>query len=313
MRTRSSLLGLLVVTALFAAPPSVQAQAGSPFAAACVAEGGTSAVCGRAAVAAEWLTSSAGLLAGAVSMTPDLYRTLGFRTDGGTPRSAIDFRIGFASTRHPSLASPTTTDAIERTQLALGLGGELAVFDGFQPYPTLGGVLSADLLAGYTWIPWSESVGYDRASNYRTVGVRMGLMRESFSVPGIALTVSRSWGSTLIYEGDPGIASVNPGLTALRLAVGKDVFGVGVHAALGRNWADSDARIGGDFGAGQIFAEAELDHSRTTAQVGASLNFLVVRVEADLGWGLGSGGPAIDGFAAEGGALFGALAVRLIL
>lgn len=303
---------LIAVLAL-AWPTAASGQQFVDFGAACVDVGGAQAACRAAAVAAEWLTSDAGLLATGVALTPAPERTLGYRTQGGAPRSALDIRIGFAPIRHPDLSADAPERALERTQVALSAGFSMGLFDGFQPYPTLGGVLSADAFGGYTWIPWSESDGYDRASNYRTVGVRIGLMRESFSVPGIAVSASRSWGSTLIYAGDPAIASVQPAVTAVRLALGKDVYGVGVHGSLGRNWTDATARIGGDFGSGQVFTQADLDASRTVANVGASLNFLVVQIQGDLGWGLGAGGPELPGFAASENPWFGALSVRLLL
>jgi len=278
----------------------------------CVAQGAGASACAAAAAGATWLASGAGLLASTVALTPDLYRTLGFRTEGGKPRTALDVRFGFGQVRHPALASSDPSVALDRSQVAIGVGGEIALFDGFQLYPTLGGVLSADVLAGYTWIPWPTDQGYERASSYRTLGVRVGLLRESFSVPGIAATVAKSWGSTAIFAGDTAVVSLDPSATHLKLAVGKDLYGVGVHAAVGRNWSDADARIGGDFGQGQVLAGGKIDHARTTAQLGASLNFLVLRIQADVGWGLGAGGPETEQFAAEEGALFGAIAVRLI-
>ena len=315
MRRRFGTGGLVAMVSAFTAvtPSPAAAQSSDQLAADCTAAGGTMASCSVSATAASWMTRGAGLLAAASTVTPDLHRTVGRRTPGGTPRSGFDLRVAFAPFSHPTLPN-TGTGAIERTQLAIGAGAVFGLFEGLQLYPAVGGVLSVDALLGFSWIMLPESEGYEGRTTVRTFGGRLGLVRESFSVPGIALTVLRSLGDNVIYTGDAGVITVDPSTTATRLAIGKDLLGLGLHAAVGRDWTSSNARLGvlDAEGVTAIF-DGELDGSRTVAQGGVSLNFLVIRGQADLGWAFGGGGPSHPGLDSEGGSLFGSLAVRLIL
>lgn len=299
------------LTALLAT--GLGAQSAERIASVCSGGGGVPAGCDAGAAAASWMTAAGGLLASAATLSPDLHRTIGRRMPEGAPRVGVDIRLAFAPISHPALISGS--DAIvDRTQLAVGVGGAIGFFDGLQLYPGLGGVLSIDGLVGYTFIRLPEAEGYESKADVQTFGVRLGLVRESFSAPGVALTVVRSLSDPLIFTGDSSVVNTDISTTSTRLAIGKDVLGLGLHASIGRDWVSSNVRIGVPaIGGGTAVVDGTLDQPRTVVQGGASLNFLVIRIQADAGWGLGGGRPAYPGLDPDAGSFFGSLAVRLIL
>lgn len=306
--------GALIVVLGLAGADAAAGQTVAELSSACATAGGAVAGCDLASSATAWLTSGAGLLSSAVTAGPDLHRTVGRRTADGPPRTGFDLRVAMAPLAHPSLPA-SGSGVVDRNQLALGVGAVIGLYEGLQPYPAFGGVFSFDALLGYSWLFLPEGEGYEGRSDIQSFGLRLGLLRESFSAPGIAITVMRSLGDPIIYSGDAEqVVNVDPSTTTLRLAIGKDLFGVGVHAAIGQDRMSSNVRMGvpTDTDAVLIF-DGEFDTTRTVAQAGASLNFLVVRAQADVGWGFGGAGPAHPGLDPDGGSLFGSLSVRLIL
>lgn len=314
LRKPLRLSALFLVLAGWTGAEAVAGQSVTELSSACAAAGGSTAACDVASSATAWLTSGAGLLSSAVTAGPDLHRTVGRRTADGPPRTGFDLRVAMAPLAHPSLPA-SGTGVVDRNQLALGVGAVIGLYEGLQPYPAFGGVFSLDALLGYSWLFLPESEGYEGRSDIQTFGVRIGLLRESFSAPGIAITVLRSLGDPVIYSGAAEqVVNVDPSTTTLRLAIGKDLLGVGVHAAIGQDRMSSNVRMGVPTDGGQILIfDGEYDTTRTVAQAGASLNFLVIRAQADVGWGFGGAGPAHPGLDADGGSLFGSLSVRLIL
>jgi len=289
------------------------AQNAQELAATCVSVGGATAACDAGASAASWIMAGASLLASASATTPDLHRTVGRRAPGGTPRTGFDVRIAFAPLAHPAL-SASGSGVVDRTQIALGIGAVIGVYEGLQLYPAVGGVFALDGLLGYTRVNLPTDLGYEKSADVQTFGVRLGLLRESFSAPGVAVTVIRSLGDPLIYTGEGSVVNVDPTTTAVRLAAGKDLLGLGLHAAIGRDWMTSNVRLGVPGSVdGTAVIDGTLDRVRSVVQIGASMNFLIVRIQADAGVARGGGGPAFGGLDSEGGSVFGALAVRLIL
>jgi hypothetical protein len=199
---------------------------------------------------------------------------------------------------------------VDQIQFGAQAALQVGVFEGFQPYPTVGGLLAADLIAGLGWMWLPASDGYDGAVRATSVGVRIGLLRESFNAPGVAFTYARVWVDDLLLGPAMEVES-DPAVHALRLAVGKDLGGVGVHVAVGRDRVGNDVRIG----AGETASlEDHFSGKTTVVAAGASLNYLVVRLEAEAGWAFGrSGDPQIvPGFDPGEGTPLGGLSVRLI-
>jgi len=188
--------------------------------------------------------------------------------------------------------------------------GASGVFDGFRPIPSVGGVLSLDAFASLDrlFLPGSITNGGVWSGSG---GVRVGLIRESFTAPGVS--VDLSWGRTqevdlLDSEGNPALA-VQGRTRAARLSVGKDLGGLGLVAGAGRNWLDLPTRFFvGATGSGEVST------TRDVLFGGVTLNFLVVQLNGELGW---SGGSELDALTdplveTGGDDLFGTVTVRLV-
>ena len=86
---------------------------------------------------------------------------------------------------------------------------------------------------------------------------------------------------------------------------------MGVRAAWGRDWVRSEVAIGSSPGAG---LEDSFERRVDVLSAGVTLNYVVVRLEADLGWALGAGDDPVQvpGFDPTEGTPLGGLSVRII-
>jgi hypothetical protein len=194
----------------------------------------------------------------------------------------------------------------------------VGLFDGFSPKPTVGGVLGLDLLVTGDWVFLPEGDGFDGSAAAWGYGVRLGVVRESFSLPGITLSATRRHG------GDVGIAPPGVGVavelrdpvtTALRAEVGKEFWGVGFLVGAGWDRYDADARVALGDGSVELTGTDPVDADRAVFFAGLARTFVVWQLSAEFGWaqGVGGGLPEYSGFDAEEGTLFGTLALRLTL
>ncbi len=273
-------------------------------------------------VAARSLQAQIGLMSGLGSEVPGSPSTLGKRL-GTTPRVAASIRAGFMRGAVPDLGDAGGAPSRELTYMLPSVIGGVAVglFDGLSPVPTLGGIFSIDALGSIALVLPPTSDGFSGKATSGSLGVRVGLLRESFSVPGVAVSVTRRWiGAVSLGDSTDAARSfvtVNPNVTAFRATVGKDLLSVGVLAGVGweRYGGSFDARYQGDSGQMTELSKP-LEQSRRIYFGGASMNFLVLQLSAELGWA--------DGFAPVPGYLgapfditardfFGSLAFRLTI
>lgn len=126
----------------------------------------------------------------------------------------------------------------ERTFLARGfhIDATAGIFDGFRIMPTVGGFLSVDLTAraGMLFLPASE----DFSGNVRSysLGARVGVFREGFTVPGVSVSVARHFPGSVTYgptTAGGSDALVDVGVTSWRATVGKDLYAVEFLAGVG--------------------------------------------------------------------------------
>ncbi len=299
----------MAAPALLFGPSSASGQDAASLSAACVAAGGGAGPCARAATSADFLGLSLAAFAAHGSVSPDVQRTLGRRLPGGAPRVGLSVRPAFGGVRHPGVGADPGSEVDD-----VHFGGQAAlqvgIFEGFQPYPTVGGVLAIDLLAGLGWLWLPTSEGYGGAVSAGSLGARIGLLRESFTAPGVAVSYAHAWVGAAEF-GPAAEVRAEPTVQTLRLAVGKDVHGVGLHVAAGRDWVDNDVRLSVP-GAGSL--SDRFESSYTVIALGASLNFVVLRAEAEFGWAFAPKGRPrlVAGFDPEEGVPLGGISIRLI-
>ncbi|MFQ5536907.1 MAG: hypothetical protein ACE5GJ_05585 [Gemmatimonadota bacterium] len=288
---------LAVLLALGSLPRAAAAQSVMELSRPCTAQGALEALCVEAAVVAQALQGGAALLTGPGTEVAGSASTLGRRL-GRTPRLAVSGRAGFAPLGVPDLTASGTNPARKATFLVPSLRGEVTagVFDGFSLIPTVGGILSLDLLAaaGVVFLP--EAEGFNGPVTAFSFGARLGILRESFTTPGISLSYTRRYLGEVTFgealSGSRSVARVDPVVNALRLTVGKDILSVGVMAGVGRDEYGGSARI--DVRGFPAAGIEEFSSHRTLFFGGISWNLLILQISAEGGWARGF--PAVPGY-----------------
>lgn len=313
-----------VAVALLASSLAVQvtAQDAARVRDVCLVAGGSVTPCGEAAVAARALLADVGLLAGLGSEVPGAASTLGRRI-GSTPRIGVSFQFGGLRLGTLDVLDSGAGPVPEASLFVSTVQGSVAVgvLDGFSLLPTVGGFLSVDLVGrvGLLLLPGSE--GFQGNGSSLTLGARVGILRESFTLPGLSLSISRRFVGKVRFgnagTGDPGQIDLDPSITSFRATVGKDLLSVGVMAGVG--WDDysssTDMQVSNGFSS-LVPVVSSLDVGRRIYFVGASMNFLVIQFSAEGGWAQGFkplSGMLGSPFDPTSSTVFGSLALRLTL
>jgi hypothetical protein len=122
--------------------------------------------------------------------------------------------------------------------------------------------------------------------------VRVGIFRESFSLPGVTFSAVRYWSGSIRYgvsSGEGALVQLEPSLTSYRLVAGKDLWPVGVSAGIGwdkyRGSGRFEVRVQ-EGGGGPTVARAAggLHLNRDYLFAGLNYTWLVTQVAAELTW-----------------------------
>jgi hypothetical protein len=209
----------------------------------------------------------------------------------------------------------------------------VGLYGGISPGPTVGGVGSLDLIGSVGVLP-NPGGGFHATPWSGAVGVRLGVLRESFTTPGITLSGMYRrigeirFGTTSAVVPPPYLGSFRAGPTSdwsLRGVVGKRLFSLatGVGAGLDRYSGDESAAWSCPanaecVGTALFNVSAPLAQTRLNAFADLTWISLVFSATAELGWQQG-GSPATvtpptgyEDLVRKGG-LFGTLAFRLTI
>jgi hypothetical protein len=309
--------GVILAVALgLSGVEAVEAQSPGALATACAGgQGGAAGPCAQGAAAAHALQAGLGLLLGAGGPFPASPNTVGQRLHG-SPRFLFEAGLAGATFTHPDLAASGTPQR-RRVALAPRVTAGVGVFEGFSPAPTVGGVGALDLLGEVRLLPVPTFDGLDGRAWAMGVGARFGVLRESFSLPGVTLSAMHRRSGGLDYapaSGAPAFVSVEPRVTSFRGVVGKDLMELGLSG--GVQWD----RIRGDAGVqprreGSVGAwtRRSLPVDRTTWFLGVNRTWVVSQAALEVGWSPGPGAP--EGLSpaapAPGGGISGAFTFRI--
>jgi hypothetical protein len=278
-------------------------------------------------VALQALASAApqlGIAAAGGNPVPGVEGTRGI-TLGIVPKTSLNLRLSTARVRLPNLGDPQAQRSL--TPIALRLGTATRLFDGGAT-----GVGALDLLLEGGVLTGTGDGG--RTGAVLGAGARLGLLRETFGTPGVALSgIFRHVGPVRYgsrCRALPG-CGVGPGGEAdfgvndfsARLTVGKRVGPIGVLGGAGWDrFATTHGSIGyqgtGGFEPVSGTAAADFADSRWSAFANLSYGLTVGSLVAEAGWM--SGGDAVDGYTPPAGGfdpgqgtLFGSIALRVQL
>ncbi|MGW8267275.1 MAG: hypothetical protein ACWGSQ_12990 [Longimicrobiales bacterium] len=251
-------------------------------------------LCHRAALALDGARGGVATAASGGSPVPGSASTMGYRIRG-FPRFALSARAGLTRSSVADLSGePSVVRTNEGFTPSLHLSGTLGLLDGFSLRPAVGGVLSLDVLASSQVLFASKDQGFREGLLGWGVGARIGILRESFTLPGVSVSVTRNWmGSVAVGNLESGGMSeteFDTNVTSLRGVVGKDFLGFGLLAGAGWDRVSGKglirARVLPDGPEGSA-SSSDLSSRRAVFFGGASMTFLILQVSAEAGWSKG--------------------------
>lgn len=331
---RAFALAAVVAAAVAPAFPSPAAAQPLDVAARCaiadVSEA-TRAVCNFVAQGVEMAQPRFGIAAVGGNPVPGTASTVGMRI-GSTPRVSVALRTTGVWVRLPYV--PDAARGASRRAIVPGVAvdGAIGLFQGFSPLPTIGGMGSLDLLASLGFIspPGATAVVNGRVGT-AALGLRLGILRESFLAPGVSVTgmyrliATTTAGDPSLAEGDASYRLSGNSVATVRAAVGKRLLGFGATVGVGYDRFGSDVRVAvrnPDPGPGED-AELRFDvrgvsSTRFTAFANASWTLMVLNLVGELGWQ--AGGERVPGEFPPGASVsprrrgfYGSLAARLTI
>lgn len=222
------------------------------------------------------------------------YSTIGRRL-GSSPRISMDLRFRVARFGMPDMLDGGTGVTAENSVIVYGLTSSITVglLDGFSVAPTVGGILSLDLLASGSLLFLSESDGFVDNEGVLSFGGRLGIFRESFTLPGVTVSATHSFGQHVEWTSAGNESSIGADIstTAVRATIGKDFFTLAVLGGVGWNWDQgemgvqvSNPTIPGGQGTGLLDG---LTTRQTVYFFGLSITRLVFQLSLEGGWANG--------------------------
>lgn len=324
MRTSRSLLATALLVSCFAASVAGQSEINRPCTA--VAPDANRRYCYSIAEAIAVGLPRLGIAFSSGNPVPGAASTLGERV-GSMPRLSGDARITLLSLELPPIGRMNASPEIGATLLTLNIDASVGIFGGIALLPTVGGFASLDLLGSIGTMALPEDEGFDTGRVHSwALGARLGILRESFTAPGISITGvyrrlgSPSFGDRQLQSQDAYFEANSLRVQSLRAVVGKRVLGLGALAGVGIDRYQSEVSFG-QGGSGQPrfdFQVPDFETSRFNAFGSLHWTTLIVSLVGEIGWQ--SGGdeltaplPAGQSTATGQGTLYGGLAVRLAL
>ncbi len=189
---------LLAVSAAMAVPGPSGAQACSPGTCAAPSLTGGAAADRQLAIATvQAVQERVGTAIWGGNPVPGTASTLGLRI-GTTPRVSLSGQLRLVPAELPPLLDMTAVRGRRTLLPGLSAQASLGMLPGWSPVSTVGGVLSVDLIGRLSVVPLSSGAGFETgAAVGGSAGVRLGLLRESFTMPGLSLTGSYGRSSTI--------------------------------------------------------------------------------------------------------------------
>jgi hypothetical protein len=170
------------------------------------------------------------------------------------------------------------------------LSGVVGVLNGFSPLPTVGGVLSLDLTASAQHLFTGGNRGFKEGLWGWGLGLRLGILRESFTLPGVSLSLAHRWLEEASFgpedSQDPAHLEMKSRVTSLRVVAGKDLFGFGTFGGAGWDRISGDGAVNlrlAPEGPETTASRDGLTSDRLTYFAGLSRTFLILQLSAELG------------------------------
>jgi hypothetical protein len=244
------------------------------------------------------------------------------------PRMHFGVRVNFTGAEIPDILNypadprqplPSRSFTIASPQADLSIG----LFNGFQLASTLDGFLAVELLGSLGVLMLSSGQGFqDNAPGYG-LGARVGILRESFTAPGISVSGYYKRTGDIDYgkvaDGDDAQIGLDLDVYSFRTGISKSFVSFGVVVTLGWDRYQSAVAYAVADGTGGMTVVAspeepvDLASERWSAFADLSYVVLFVNIVAELGWQEGQPLSTSRGDELASGKLFGSLGLELTL
>lgn len=255
---------------------------------------------------------------------PGASSTLGMKL-GTVPRISLGGRVTGLKLELPPIEDIRRNDATDALITSFNVDASVGLYSGLSVLPTVAGLASIDLIASFGRLGLPEEDEFNESVTSWGIGARVGILRESFTAPGVSITGMYRGMSDIRFGG--GQASgrgayfelANPRLLSLRAVVGKRLLFIGTMAGVGYDRITSEASFGNDvpvFLTELQFQEDDFKTSRTSLFGGVQWTLLILSGVAEAGWQLGGDAftaplPAGQSSMTDNKAFFGSIALRL--
>lgn len=270
-----------------------------------------SMACERAALAPDALARCRDVVTAVQLVQPEL----GMALAGGNPvlgtASPIGTKFRFIPRIHlggritfVGAAIPDVLDFPDDPQAPLGLREfsvpmpqldvSVGLFDGVRLGSTLAGLGSVELLGSLGPMILPAGEGFENDATGVGLGARIGLIRESFTAPGLSLSGQYKWAGRIRYgsvaRGDDAQFGMDLSATAFRLGLSKSFVAIGLAFTVGWDHYQSDVDFGLADADGALVAVVpageplSLSQDRWSAAVDVSYIVLFLNIAAELGW-----------------------------
>ena len=202
--------------------------------------------CNLAAATAQVIQPRVGLALWGGNPVPGTGSTMGFRV-GSSPRISGSLRFRVVPTTLPPLLDRTRNDARTGLVTGLGLQSSVALVHGTSLLPTVGGFLSVDAIGRLAVASLPTGKGFDDGSVWGgALGLRLGLLRESFTLPGLSITATYGRSTTVTF-GDPELLTsaglMRGSVSALSATAVASRWVFGLRLAGGVSWDRFGSRV----------------------------------------------------------------------
>ncbi|HSJ12929.1 MAG TPA: hypothetical protein VK939_00855 [Longimicrobiales bacterium] len=312
------------VLALVVGATSTEAQlgtAGAGFGAECAnLSSGAREFCGRVAEGIQVVQPRVGIALSGGNPVPGTASTMGMRL-GAMPRISLALRATAARVQTGGIERTADDDQMTFAVPSINVDASVGLFSGLTLAPTIGGFGALDLLGSLGILPLPDGEGFSGSPSSWAAGARVGILRESFTAPGVSVSgMYRRLGD--VEYGDPELQERDAyflmddlsGWT-LRGAVSKRLLGLGLTAGAGYDRYSSGVRLVVRDAPFEL-ATDNLETGRTTFFGNASLTMLILHLVGEVGWQSGGdpdGSADIPTEQLDKSALYGSIALRLTL
>jgi hypothetical protein len=199
----------------------------------------------------------------------------------------------------------------------------VGLFEGFDLATTLGGFAAIELLGSVGAMVLPSGAGFQNDVTGWGLGVRVGLLRESFTAPGVSISgFYKAMGRVQygnVESGDDAQFGMDMSVASFRAGLSKSFVALGFALTLGWDRYSSDVDYGIAGPTGNLIpvapenAPAQLVSSRWSAFVDVSYIVLFFSVVAEAGWQEGVKLTTSRGDEIESGNFFGTIGMRFTL